>query len=69
MTKPKEKAVAKAPEPVKAEVKKPYVAPAVKKVEVKAEAPLKTRKGFKAINSSTVCQLTRRADRTFGISV
>ena len=66
----KVKAVAKAPEPVmKEEVKKPYVAPEVKKAEVKAEAPLKTGKGFKAINSSTVCQLTRRADRTFGISV
>ena len=65
MTKPKEKAV----EPVKTEVKKPYVAPEVKKVEVKAEAPLKTGKGFKAVNSSTVCQLTRRADRTFGITV
>ena len=69
MTKPKEKAVAKAPEPVKAEVKKPYVAPEVKKAEVKAEAPLKTGKGLKAINSSAVCQLTRRADRTFGITV
>jgi len=77
MTKPKAKTV----EPVKTEVKKPYVAPEVKKVEVKAEAPevkkvevkaeapLKTGKGLKAINSSAVCQLTRRADRTFRVTV
>lgn len=59
MTKPKAKAEVKAPEPVKA-------------VEVKVEAkvePVKASKGFKAINSSTVCQLCRRADRTFGITV
>ena len=54
MTKSKAK-VEKAPEPIMA--------------EVKAEAPLKTGKGLKAINSSAVCQLTRRADRTFGIAV
>jgi hypothetical protein len=69
MTKPKAKAEVKAPEPVKAaEVKKPYVAPKVEKMEAKAE-PVKAGKGFKAINSSTVCQLCRRADRTFGITV
>lgn len=59
MTKAKVKAEMKAPEPVKA---------AEVKVEAKAE-PVKTSKGFKAINSSTVCQLCRRADRTFGITV
>lgn len=45
----------------KAEVKAPE--------PVKEAEPVKASKGFKAINSSTVCQLCRRADRTFGITV
>jgi hypothetical protein len=57
MTKAKEKVEVKAPEPIKAA-----------EVGAKAE-PVKAGKGFKAINSSTVCQLCRRADRTFGITV
>ena len=57
--KAKVKTEVKASEPVKA---------AEVKVEAKAE-PIKASKGFKAINSSTVCQLCRRADRTFGITV
>ena len=72
MTKAKEKVVAKAPEPVKKseqtleETIKDLGLPTVEKA--KAE-PVKASKGFKAINSSTVCQLCRRADRTFGITV
>jgi len=38
--------------------------------EVKvAEPVVKSGKSLKSINSSTVCQLCRRADRTFGIAV
>lgn len=47
------------------ELKKAVATPVA---EVKAE-PVKASKDFKAINSSTVCQLCRRADRTFGITV
>ena len=62
MTKPKEKVVVMAPEPIMAEVKKPYVAPAVKKVEIKTEAkPVKV--DVPVIGTGS---LIKRSGRTMG---
>lgn len=63
MTKPKAKAL----EPERAKSKIELVEQPKEIIPV--ETPKKASKGFKAINSSTVCQLCRRADRTFGITV